>query len=85
MFTPREVARIQSFPETFRLPGSRSTNYKALGNAVAPVVMWHVTQSILGALKAAEDAIADPLLDSIDADDSTEKGSLNQVPLLALD
>lgn len=54
MFTPREVARIQSFPESFQLPGSRTTNYKALGNAVAPVVMWHVTQSIVTALKALE-------------------------------
>ena len=54
MFTPREVARIQSFPESFKLPGSRATNYKALGNAVAPVVMWHVTQSIITALKTLE-------------------------------
>lgn len=50
MFTPREVARIQSFPDVFRLTGSRNINYKALGNAVAPVVMWHVTRKILEAL-----------------------------------
>jgi DNA (cytosine-5)-methyltransferase 1 len=52
MFTPREVARIQSFPENYLLPGTRTTNYRALGNAVAPVVMWHVTNSILKALKS---------------------------------
>lgn len=46
MYTPREVARIQSFPETFQLTGSKTQNYKALGNAVAPVVMWHLTQSL---------------------------------------
>ena len=28
MFTPREVARIQSFPESFILPGSRTTTIK---------------------------------------------------------
>ena len=50
MFTPREVARIQSFPDSFVLPSSKSTNYKALGNAVAPVVMWHVVQKIVEAL-----------------------------------
>lgn len=50
MFTPREVARIQSFPESFQLTSSNSTNYKALGNAVAPVVMWHVMRSIVKAL-----------------------------------
>lgn len=51
MFTPREVARIQSFPEEFQLPASRTINYKALGNAVAPVVMWHVTKSIIDAVE----------------------------------
>jgi DNA (cytosine-5)-methyltransferase 1 len=54
MFTPREVARIQSFPEEFNLPGSKTTSYKALGNAVAPVVMWHVTNSIIEALDSVE-------------------------------
>jgi len=52
MFTPREVARIQSFPDTFVLSGSKTTNYKALGNAVAPVVMWYITRNIIRALVA---------------------------------
>lgn len=51
MFTPREVARIQSFPDAFELPGTRTANYKALGNAVAPVMMWHVTRKIIEALE----------------------------------
>ncbi len=55
MFTPREVARIQSFPDTFQLPGSRSSLYRGLGNAVAPVVMWHLTRSILEALEREDD------------------------------
>lgn len=50
MFTPREVARIQSFPDSYALTGSKTVNYKALGNAVAPVVMWHVTKQVLKAL-----------------------------------
>ncbi len=45
-FTPREVARIQSFPDDFKLVGSEFQQYKALGNAIAPVVMWHVFRSI---------------------------------------
>tara|TARA_Y100000310_G_scaffold181866_1_gene181898 strand:+ start:808 stop:1857 length:1050 start_codon:yes stop_codon:yes gene_type:complete len=48
MFTPREVARIQSFPESFQLTGSKTLNYKALGNAVAPVVMWHIANTLEG-------------------------------------
>lgn len=50
MFTPREVARIQSFPDNFDLLKGRGKNYKALGNAVAPVMMWHVTKAVIKAL-----------------------------------
>lgn len=32
------------------LAGSRTTNYKALENAVAPVMMWKITQEIIKAL-----------------------------------
>lgn len=52
MFTPREVARIQSFPETFKLTGSHFTNYKGLGNAVPPVLMWHITRNVITALSS---------------------------------
>jgi DNA (cytosine-5)-methyltransferase 1 len=50
MFTPREVARIQSFPESFKLEASRKHAYVALGNAVPPVLMWHVMKSVIRAL-----------------------------------
>ena len=46
MYTPREVARIQSFPDDFQLSCSKTQNYKALGNAVPPVVMWEFFQEI---------------------------------------
>lgn len=51
MFTPREVARIQAFPDNFTLLKGRGKNYKALGNAVSPVMMWHVTKQIIEALE----------------------------------
>lgn len=41
-FTPREVARIQSFPEQFSLVGTESAQYRALGNAIPPVMFWYV-------------------------------------------
>jgi len=52
MFTPREVARIQSFPERFNLVDARAHNYVALGNAVPPVLMWHVSKAIIKALES---------------------------------
>lgn len=46
-FTPREVARIQSFPENFILVGSDGEQYRALGNAIPPVMLWHVAKMIV--------------------------------------
>ena len=45
-FTPREVARIQSFPEKFELVGSESAQYRALGNAIPPVMIWYVANTV---------------------------------------
>ena len=45
-FTPREVARIQSFPENYLLDGSEAAQYRALGNAIPPVMFWHVANKV---------------------------------------
>jgi len=45
-FTPREVARIQSFPDEFELTGSESAQYRALGNAIPPVMFWYVARQV---------------------------------------
>ena len=46
-FTPREVARIQSFPEEYKLSLSDSAQYRALGNAIAPLMIWHIAKNLL--------------------------------------
>lgn len=50
-FTPREVARIQSFPEDFKLVGSETAQYRALGNAIPPVMFWYVANSVYQCLE----------------------------------
>lgn len=46
-FSAREAARIQSFPDTFKLESvSQARQYKAIGNAVPPVLMWHIIRSL---------------------------------------
>lgn len=49
-FTPREAARIQSFPENFIFPVSDHFAYKQIGNAVPPVLMWHIAKALLIAI-----------------------------------
>lgn len=52
-FTPLEAARIQSFPDNFKFVGSEADAYRQIGNAIAPVVMWHVTNALVSQLNKA--------------------------------
>lgn len=49
-FTPREAARIQSFPDTFHFPVSEHFAYRQIGNAVPPVMMWYIAKAVVNAL-----------------------------------
>lgn len=51
-FTPREAARIQSFPDSFLLNKSETKSYRQIGNAVPPVMMWHIANALQEAIKA---------------------------------
>ncbi len=42
----REAARIQTFPDDFIFYPSTSSAYKQIGNAVPPVLSWHVAKAI---------------------------------------
>jgi DNA (cytosine-5)-methyltransferase 1 len=54
-FSCREAARIQSFPDTFILDVvSNIRQYKAIGNAVPPVMMWHIANSLQRAFEVTD-------------------------------
>jgi DNA (cytosine-5)-methyltransferase 1 len=50
----RECARIQSFPDNFEFLGAGTYTYKMIGNAVPPVLGWHVAHSVADVLRRAE-------------------------------
>ncbi|WP_417682001.1 DNA cytosine methyltransferase [Pseudidiomarina aquimaris] len=51
LLTPRECARIQSFPDDFVFKGSLVNQYYLIGNAVPPVFSEVIASSVLSALK----------------------------------
>ena len=46
----RECARIQSFPDEYKFFGSMSNVYVQIGNAVPPVLGWHMANSVKNVL-----------------------------------
>lgn len=44
--TPREAARIQSFPDSFRFIGNKTTVCKQIGNAVPPKLAYFIANMI---------------------------------------
>ena len=52
--TPREWARLQGFPDTFKLPLADTHLYKQLGNSVTVSVIEAIAKEIEGVLGSAE-------------------------------
>lgn len=51
--TPREAARIQSFPDWFAFPSARTHAFRLIGNAVPPLVAESVGLSLMAFLGSA--------------------------------
>lgn len=46
----REAARFQSFPDTFKFQAGLRETERMIGNAVPPVLAWHVAKQLAGLL-----------------------------------
>ena len=51
LLTPRECARLQGLPDSFKLPSNDSLAYHQVGNSVAQNVVVAVAQRVLEAMK----------------------------------
>lgn len=49
-FTPREAARIQSFPDSFQFAGTETDAYRQIGNAIPPVMFWYIAKEVANLL-----------------------------------
>lgn len=50
----RECARLQSFPDDFNFVVSASSAYKMIGNAVPPVMAWHIARAVYYTLSTSK-------------------------------
>ena len=50
----RECARLQAFPDNFIFNTSASSAYKAIGNAVPPILAWHIARAVIYSLHNLE-------------------------------
>jgi DNA (cytosine-5)-methyltransferase 1 len=51
MITPREAARLQSFPDAFRFSGNMGDCFRQIGNAVPPLLAKAIAQQVLLSLR----------------------------------
>jgi DNA (cytosine-5)-methyltransferase 1 len=53
--TPRECARLQGFPDSFKIPVSDTQAYKQFGNSVVVPLMTEVAKLIVGTIEKMEE------------------------------
>jgi DNA (cytosine-5)-methyltransferase 1 len=53
--TVNEAARLQSFPDTFEFTGNETAKFNQIGNAVPPLLAWHLANAIKACYNSKEE------------------------------
>jgi DNA (cytosine-5)-methyltransferase 1 len=53
MISIREVARLQSFPDSFAFKGNMGDCFRQIGNAAPPLLAWAIASCLLASLGAS--------------------------------
>ena len=64
--TPREVARVQTFPDTFNFIGKRSNVFTQIGNAVPPLIGRVVGKGVIDYLEFSITSMPKKLINAIE-------------------
>lgn len=83
--TPREAARIQSFPDWFKFPVARPHQFRVIGNAVPPLVGEAVGNAVKAFLKKSLKQQIQMKFDLSPLPNSEKEAVRWLVPLLDLD
>jgi len=84
--TPREAARVQSFPDWFRFPEFRTHSFRMIGNAVPPLVAEAVGRAVISFLEKEYQMENETIQTTISDIPKNENEALQWlVPLLDLD
>lgn len=62
----REAARVQSFPDSFRFAGHRTSMFRQIGNAVPPLLGRAIAERIYEAIQRGSSSAPEPNLVSLD-------------------
>lgn len=75
--TPRECARLQGFPDSFKIPVSNTQAYQQFGNSVPVKVIEKIAAQMLNHITISQETIKDDRKSQLPIQDRTSSSAMN--------